>query len=237
MLIHLDRVDGSQHTVSKSALHEVFSYSTYHWLPDSSSIARPKRPERAEDFEGPQKLIAWSAKSPQMATVTPLAETTDNWFSSFAFRAWNDVRGAEVGTDSTGIQATTWIFALKPHSTVREKFTFHMPGRMSHSLWTGSLSPDGTRLAFVLDTTERPPAIVQALRYMHVSVPWQAKPVQSIWVCSITGRGGHEVAYAEPMPPGLPRAGRPSLFHIQWSPDGRKLGCMTMNGLYLVSAD
>jgi hypothetical protein len=234
--VHLDRVDGSQHLLFKSTASDDFpSFDLYCWPDGSAAFIRCIRVEDGSPFGDSQALVVRSVSSPHKATTIPVDPENRLLFSSFAFRAWEDVRATELIAYGTGIRASTWAFSLNRPFKAQAKYEFQIPGSLSWNVWIGSLSPDGTRLAFVLDSVERPPAMVTALQRMHIPIPWHPRQVQSIRVCSITGRGMHEVANVDFPHPGL-RYDR-QLFDMLWSPDGKQLGCMTTSGLYVVNAD
>jgi hypothetical protein len=235
--VHLDRVDGSQQVSIKGiAGDRVSSLDSYSWLPDGSHFLKLEAPDGTDK---PQRLISRSVRSPYTATVISLPAVEDQLFSTLAVPTWADARRAVIteNDDLTGIQATTWALSLGPPVKVHAKYAFHMPGSLSYLLWIGSLSPDGTRVALVLDTVEHPPVLVETLRRMHIPVRWHARQLQSVWVCSLTGRGGHEAAHIDVPPSAAVPGGKLPLDGLKWSPDGKQLGCMTTSGLYVVDAD
>jgi hypothetical protein len=235
--VHIDHVDGTRHLVVKSAEaspnHVAYDYF---WMADGSCFARLTGVYPTEGVKGTPTLIVRKLSDPNAATVVRLSAAGKHWFDSFAFRSWDDLRGAEVDLNAPPIHASTWQLSLHKPDHPGIKYPARVPGRLSMGMWLGGLSPDGTRLVSVVDRVTRPPAIVEMLQRIH-HIPWPTGRMRVLWVCSITGKDGHEAAHMDLPSPGTVGDGLVEIMDVRWSPDGRQVGCMTTGGLYVVSAD
>jgi hypothetical protein len=221
--IHIAHTDGSGQIAVKDipggSLRNALAYG---WMADGSGLIGVT-----------QSNDLWICRIKAPATVDSVM--FNHWGMSYVFHSWNDIRCASINAYSDGtLDATTVTYSLDDPSVERKKYEFSKPWPQLTGAWSCSLSPDGKRLAFIIDLIPRAPAIVETLDRLHIHLPWSSPVLETLWVCSVTGAGMHQLAQVD-SPQVQDMSTEATLTHLQWSPDGRRLGCTYKNCLYVVN--
>jgi hypothetical protein len=231
----VERADGSGGVTV--AHDDVYYGEGFYWTPDSKTLIDIPPSGGASDYDTPPRLMTWNSERPGAKPDITDPET-ERW-DSYAFRSLDDTRAASA--DSRNVISTVALSVRNP-SLIHRIGSVHLPGHLPFGLrrggiWVGGLAPDGTRLAAMIAMDEKEPLTVTLLRWLHIGVKWTPRTLQCIWVSSVTGSHGHEVAHITLPPDQLVFTHGMLLSKVDWSPDGKRLCCVYHQTLYVLDAE